>query len=133
MVFDAVFPVGQGTHFMPGFGEKAVVFWAAFSDARFAAAGAMWVGIPCDGQEHFIDHRGDCSGFVFGPGGGIGELAHGIQAAFEREALEVNVMDEGGFRACQSVPWGIWLCMRSSKWVLICSITSRGIFARAWQ
>ena len=97
MVFDAGFPVGQGTHFVPGFGEKAVVFWAAFSDAWFAAAGTMWVGIPGDGQEHFINHRRDCSGFVFGPGGGIGELAHGIQAAFEGEPVEIDIVGEGGF------------------------------------
>jgi len=79
-----------------GFGQKAVVFWAAFSDARFATAGTKRVGIAGDGQEHFLNEGGDCSGFVFGPACSVGELAHGIQAAFEGEALEVDVVGEGG-------------------------------------
>ena len=82
---------------MPGFGHEAVVFRAAFSDTRFAAAWAERVGITGDGVQHFIKERGDGPGFVFGPACGVGELAHGIQASFEGEALEVNVVGEGGF------------------------------------
>ena len=54
------------------------------------------VGIAGDGQEHFLNEGGDWSGFVFGTACSVGELAHGIQAAFEGEALEVDVVGEGG-------------------------------------
>jgi len=77
-------------------GQKAVILWAAFSDAGFAATRAKRDGITGDGQEHFLNKCRDCPGLIFGPTGGVGELAHGIQAAFEGEALEVNVVGEGG-------------------------------------
>ena len=82
---------------MAGFGQEAVIFRAAFSGARFTPAWAMRVGITGDGQQHFLNKCGDCSGLVFGPACRIGELAHGVQAAFERKAIEVDVVDEGGF------------------------------------
>jgi len=79
---------------MAGFCHKAVVFWTAFSDARFAPAWPKRVGITSDSQQHLINKCGDCSGLVFGPACGVGELAHGVQAAFEGEALEVDVVGE---------------------------------------
>ena len=82
---------------MPGFCHETVVFGAAFSDARFGSTRAEGIGVSGDGQEHFIDHGGEGSGFVFGPGGGIGKLAEGVQAAFEGETAEIHIVGEGGF------------------------------------
>ena len=87
----------QGTHFKPGSAHDSVVFWAAFFDAGFASTGAMRIEIPGDGQQHFINHCGNGSGFVFGPGRGVGELAHSIQAAFEGDPVEIDIVGEGGF------------------------------------
>ena len=80
--------MGQGRHFTPGFCHEAVVFWAAFSDARLAAAWSKRVKVTSDGQEHFIDKRGDCSRFILNPADGVAELAHGIQAAFNSTLLQ---------------------------------------------
>ena len=96
MFFDADFSMGQVAHFMAWFVEEFKVFWAAFSGARFAAIGAMWIGVAGNGQEHFVNQRGDCSGFVFGSLCGIRELTQGIQAAFEGKAIEIGMVSEGG-------------------------------------
>ena len=81
---------------MSGFGEKSVIFWTAFADARFGSIGAKGDEITGDGKEHFIDDSGDGAGFVLGPGEGVGKLAQGVQSAFEGDASQINIVGQGG-------------------------------------
>ena len=83
MIFDTLVPVGKIAHLSAWFGEKMKVFWTAFNGAGFAAIWARWVGIASNGQEHFVNDCGDCSGFVFGPLSGGCKVAHGIEATLK--------------------------------------------------
>ena len=96
MVFDTVFSVRQGTHLVARLGQNTIVFRAAFFGTRFAAAGAVSVEVAGDGQQHLVNQGGDRSGFIFDSAGGVGKLADGIQAAFKGDAIEIDIMSEGG-------------------------------------
>ena len=94
MIFDADFSMGQGARLMAGFRQQAIVFWVSLFDTRVAHVRAKRVGIARDGQQHFIYQCRHGFGLVFGTACCVGELAHGIQAAFEGQAFEVNVVDQ---------------------------------------
>lgn len=82
---------------MAGFCQEAVIFRAAFSNPRLASVWAKGIRVSGDRPQHIINKGCDGSGLVLGPGGGIGELTQGIQASFEGDAAEIDVVCQGGF------------------------------------
>ena len=96
MIFDAHFSMREGPHFFAGFCHQAVVLWATFFDAGFTSSWAKRVEIPCDGQEHVIYHGGDCFWVLLHAAHCVGELAQGIKATFEGNALQIYIVSECG-------------------------------------
>ena len=96
MIFDAHFSMWEGAHFFAGFCHQAVVLCAAFFDAGFTSSWAKRGEIPCYGQEHVIYHGGDCFWFLLHAAHCVGELAQGIKATFEGNALQIHIVSECG-------------------------------------
>ena len=84
----------QVAHFFAGFCHQAVVFRTAFFDARFRSSWAKRGKILCDALQHFIYHGGDRFWFALQTTYCMCELAHGIQAAFEGNALQIHIVGE---------------------------------------
>ena len=96
MIFEAHFSMREWPHFFAGFCHQAVVLWSAFFDTGFTSSWAKRSEIPRDGQQHVIYHGIDCFWFPFHPAHCMGELAQGIKATFEGNALQIHIVDECG-------------------------------------
>jgi hypothetical protein len=73
MIFAASFSVREGSHLVAGFGQEAVVFGAAFFDARLGSGGPKRDEIAGDGQQHIVNERGNGAGFSESSRGGVCE------------------------------------------------------------
>lgn len=79
-------------HFGTGFGKEVEVFWTSFLGAGLGAVGTIWEEIGGDEEEHVVDET-----FLFAGGSrrgmdDIGEVASGVQRAFEADFLKTDEM-----------------------------------------
>ena len=94
MIFDAHFSVRERSYFFAGFSHQAVVLWSAFFDTGFSSSWAKRGEIARDGEQHFIYHGGDRFWFLIQSAYCVSELAQGIKATFEGNALQIYVVRE---------------------------------------
>ena len=73
-----------------------IVFWATFASARFAAFGAQWDQIGGDGAKKSIEELGLLTRLAMGGIDGICVMMEAVQRAFEGNALQVDIVGDGG-------------------------------------
>jgi hypothetical protein len=74
------------------FGEELVRLGASFSCLRFGAERARWEGVPGDDSQHFVVELAPAAGLAAGGVDRVGEVAHGVQGAFEAQLTKLDMV-----------------------------------------